>query len=185
MIVGPNHTLVVSSDKMKRTDLQIIASHTKITDLSYQHLQRFLSLFQSIMSMNWNSILTNDPIWYESNECCEGVQTLKLSCQYFIPFILSIYSTVFFNFEFGRHIKIKYAQPINRKWFRMGQIPIFIEPQVQIQDTILTHISPVSHFWDVGKQCRLRSASDQGLHCLLTGISITNEVKMKKYTRRP
>ena len=47
----------------------------------------------------------------------------------------------------------------------------------------LTHTSLASHFWDIGKQCRPRSdaadrgqtqnaASDQGLHCLLTGISI-------------
>ena len=33
--------------------------------------------------------------------------------------------------------------------------------------------SLASHFWDLGKQCRPRS--DQGLHCLLTRISITNE----------
>ena len=29
------------------------------------------------------------------------------------------------------------------------------------------------------------AASDQGLHCLLTGISIRNRIKMKKYTRHP
>ena len=28
-------------------------------------------------------------------------------------------------------------------------------------------------------------ASDQDLHCLLTGISIRNRVKMKMYTRNP
>ena len=38
-----------------------------------------------------------------------------------------------------------------------------------------------SLFWDIGKQCRPRSdaASDQGLHCLLTGISIRNKIKKK------
>ena len=38
----------------------------------------------------------------------------------------------------------------------------------------LTHISLTSHFRDISKQCRPRSdaVSDQGLHCLLTGISI-------------
>ena len=29
------------------------------------------------------------------------------------------------------------------------------------------------------------AASDQGLHCLLTEISIQNRIKMKKYTRHP
>ena len=45
----------------------------------------------------------------------------------------------------------------------------------------------MSHFWDLSKQYRPRSnaASDQGLHCLLTGISIQNRIKMKKYTRHP
>ena len=49
-----------------------------------------------------------------------------------------------------------------------------------------------AHFWDLGEQCRPRSdaananaASDQCLHCLLTGISIQNRMKMKKYTRHP
>ena len=39
---------------------------------------------------------------------------------------------------------------------------------------LLTHISLASHVWDIGKQCTPRSdaASDQGLHCLLIGISI-------------
>ena len=41
-------------------------------------------------------------------------------------------------------------------------------------DKMLTHINLASHFWDIGKQYRPRSdaASDQGLHCLLTGNSI-------------
>ena len=48
----------------------------------------------------------------------------------------------------------------------------------------LTHtVSLASHLWDIGKQCRPNAASDQGLHCLLTGISIRNKIKMKKYTR--
>ena len=45
---------------------------------------------------------------------------------------------------------------------------------------LLTHISLASLLWDLGKQCRPRSdaaerASYQGLHCLLTGISIRNQ----------
>ena len=48
----------------------------------------------------------------------------------------------------------------------------------------------VPFFFDIGKQCRPRSdaadcGSDQGLHCLLTGISIRTRLKMKKYTRHP
>ena len=46
----------------------------------------------------------------------------------------------------------------------------------------LTHISLASHFWDIGKWCKPRSKSDLGLHCLLTGISIWNRIKIKKYT---
>ena len=34
---------------------------------------------------------------------------------------------------------------------------------------------------DLGKQC----TSDQGLHCLLTGIANRNRIKMKKSTRHP
>ena len=61
---------------------------------------------------------------------------------------------------------------------------------LRIMGCTLTHISLASHFWDLGKQCRPRSdaadaASDQGLHCLLTGISIRNRIKMRKYTRHP
>ena len=52
---------------------------------------------------------------------------------------------------------------------------------------LLTHKSLASHLWGIGKQCRPRSdahyaASDQGLHCLLTEISITNRTIMNKYT---
>ena len=48
---------------------------------------------------------------------------------------------------------------------------------------ILTQLCPAFHKRDIGKQCRHRldaafchvaSASDQGLHCLLTGITIQN-----------
>ena len=51
----------------------------------------------------------------------------------------------------------------------------------------VTHVNLASHFWDIAKQCRPWSdaASDHGLHCLLTGISIQNRIKMKKYTRHP
>ena len=34
-------------------------------------------------------------------------------------------------------------------------------------------------------QTSQNAASDQGLHCLLTGISIRNRIKMKTYTRHP
>ena len=47
----------------------------------------------------------------------------------------------------------------------------------------LTHISLASHFWDIGKQLRPKSenaASNQDVHCLLTGISIQNMIKMEK-----
>ena len=49
-------------------------------------------------------------------------------------------------------------------------------------DVDLAHISLTSHFWDIGKQCRPRSdaqnaASDQGPHCLLTGIYFRNRIK--------
>ena len=52
---------------------------------------------------------------------------------------------------------------------------------------LLTHVSIASLFWDLGKQCRPRpdAASDQGLHCLLTGNSIENKIKIVKYTRHP
>ena len=55
---------------------------------------------------------------------------------------------------------------------------------------LLTHISLASHFWDIGQQSDQEqtwqnAASDQGLHCLLTGISIRNRIKMTKYTRHP
>ena len=54
----------------------------------------------------------------------------------------------------------------------------------------LIHISLASHF---GKQANSadpdqtpqNAASDQGLHCLLTGISIRNRIKMKTYTISP
>ena len=44
-------------------------------------------------------------------------------------------------------------------------------------DELLTHLSLVSFFLDIGKQCGPRpdtgfAASDQGLHCLLTECSI-------------
>ena len=61
----------------------------------------------------------------------------------------------------------------------------------QLSDMVgsLTHISLASHFWDIGKECRPRSDAAfcglQGLHCLLTGISIRNRIEMKKYTRHP
>ena len=48
---------------------------------------------------------------------------------------------------------------------------------------ILTHISIVSLFWDLGKQCKPISdaaehGADQGLHCLLAGNSIKNKIKI-------
>ena len=54
--------------------------------------------------------------------------------------------------------------------------------------TTLTHLWLASHFWDLSKQCRpdqmpQNAASDLSLHCLLTGISVSN--KMKMYTRHP
>ena len=56
----------------------------------------------------------------------------------------------------------------------------------QLSAPMLTHINLASYFWDIDKQCRPRSdAAEQVLHCLLTGISIRNRIKMKKYTRRP
>ena len=47
---------------------------------------------------------------------------------------------------------------------------------------ILTDISLVSHFWDLGRsadpdQTPQNAASDQGLHCLLAGISIQIRIK--------
>ena len=50
---------------------------------------------------------------------------------------------------------------------------------------LLTHISLASHFWNIAnstdpEQKLQNVASDQGLHCLLTGISIQNRIKMKK-----
>ena len=55
---------------------------------------------------------------------------------------------------------------------------------------ILTHISLVSLFGTKANsadpdQTPQNAASDQGLHCLLAGISIRNRIKMKKYTRHP
>ena len=47
---------------------------------------------------------------------------------------------------------------------------------------MFTHISLASLLWDLDKQYRPRSdaaASDQGLHCLHTGISIKNQIKIK------
>ena len=51
----------------------------------------------------------------------------------------------------------------------------------------LTHISIASLLWDIVNQCRPRSdaASGQGLHCLLSEISITNKTKMKKIYMTP
>ena len=44
----------------------------------------------------------------------------------------------------------------------------------------------LSHFWDLVKQCRPISdtASDQGLQCLLTGISSRSKIKMKTDTSK-
>ena len=54
----------------------------------------------------------------------------------------------------------------------------------------LTHISLASHFWTQANsadpdQTPQNATSDQGLHCLLTGISIRNRIKLKKYTGHP
>ena len=82
---------------------------------------------------------------------------------------------------------------------------LFFLSSPSLYEDSLTHISLAFHFWDISKQCRPRAdaaelgvansedpdqtpssaASDQGLHCLLTGISIRNRIKMKKYTRHP
>ena len=41
-------------------------------------------------------------------------------------------------------------------------------------------------FWGPRQTVQTQNAaSDQGLHCLLTGISIQKSIKMKKYTRHP
>ena len=71
---------------------------------------------------------------------------------------------------------------------------------------ILTHISLSLLFWDLGKQCRPdqtpqnaasgpvqtpqnaasgSAASNQDLYCLLTGISIQNQIKMKRVHLHP
>ena len=42
----------------------------------------------------------------------------------------------------------------------------------------VNHISLASLFMELGKQSRPRS--DEGLHCLFTGISIEIKLKMKK-----
>ena len=54
----------------------------------------------------------------------------------------------------------------------------------------LTHISLASHFWVLANgadpdQTPQNAASDKGLHCLLTGISIQNRTKMKKIHLTP
>ena len=57
---------------------------------------------------------------------------------------------------------------------------------VQKTTPTLTHISIASHVWDIGKHCSPQNAASvQGLHCLLTGKSIRNRTKMKKYTTHP
>ena len=59
----------------------------------------------------------------------------------------------------------------------IGKIIIF-----SVKYRTLTLSCLASHFWDLGKQCRPRSdaaewASDQGLHCLLTGFCIWNIIR--------
>ena len=50
----------------------------------------------------------------------------------------------------------------------------------------LTHISLASFLWDIYKdQTPQNTASDQGLHCLLTLCSITICIKMKNTTQQP
>ena len=57
--------------------------------------------------------------------------------------------------------------------------------------TLLTHMCLASHFWDLGNsadpdEMPQNAASDQGLHCFLTGICVGNIIrKKKKYTRHP
>ena len=47
------------------------------------------------------------------------------------------------------------------------------------------YISLASYFGGIGKHCRPRSDATERLHCLLTGISVRNKIKVKKYTRHP
>ena len=50
----------------------------------------------------------------------------------------------------------------------------------------LTHMFLVSYTWDLGKQCRPRTwCLIMGLHCLHSGNSINDKIKLKKYTRHP
>ena len=111
----------------------------------------------------------------------------------------------------GTHFLFLIERPVTEKSKILGQIglskqctPTKIRMLIQDVDCLpfllysvleygkitLTHILLASHFWGIGKQCRPRqtpqnTASDQGLHCFLTGISIKNMIKMKKYTRDP
>ena len=59
--------------------------------------------------------------------------------------------------------------------------------QLMLDDTNRHRFCLASHFSDIGKYCIPKSdaASEQGLHCLHTGISIKNKIKMKKFTRHP
>ena len=52
---------------------------------------------------------------------------------------------------------------------------------------MLTLLCPASHTWDLTNSADpvQIAASEQGLHCLHTGISIKIKFEMKKYTRHP
>ena len=80
-----------------------------------------------------------------------------------------------------------------RKW--RNRIPHSAQytKQKRKRPKTLTHISLASLCWEPRQtvQTKIRrrrtqnAASDQGLHCLLIGISIRNRIKMTKYTRHP
>ena len=76
--------------------------------------------------------------------------------------------------------------------FKAKNLNLLLSRGVELSfNSILTHIRLASHFEDIDKQYRRRSdatepenaASDQGLNCVLTGISIRKKIKILKYNR--
>ena len=83
------------------------------------------------------------------------------------------------NVELWDHWAIIMESLVTVQHFAMS----WCRPRKQ-EPALLTHISLVSYFWDICKQCRPRSDA-KGLHCLLTGISILNRTKMKNVPQTP
>ena len=112
------------------------------------------------------------------------IPNFSLKTRFFLRFAPLFVKTLKFTLHFSKvwYGPMKFIAMWQTAWLVVNPLTVnnfvslFYYTRRLNEGSILTHISLASD---------QNAASDQGLHCLLTGISIRNKIKMKRYTRHP